>query len=239
MSFDPYELDRDYGAQRRAITEGEYTARTFLWMVLGLLITFGVAVACWLTNATLYIRVRAPYVSLILLIVTLVMAFTMVSRIESMSVGTARSIFIAFSAIFGFTVSIYLYLYELTSVVFVFLATAVYFGVLAAYGHLTKRNLAGFGPILFSGLIFLVIFGVLSLVIPALSALDTVVCLVGIAVFLGYTAYNTQRIRSFYHYYAGYPDMMEKASIFAALQLYLDFVNLFVYLLRFLGRSRN
>ena len=56
---------------------------------------------------------------------------------------------------------------------------------------------------------------------------------------LGYTAYDTQRIRAFYHYYAGYPDMLEKASIFAALQLYLDFVNLFLYLLRFLGRRRD
>ena len=65
------------------------------------------------------------------------------------------------------------------------------------------------------------------------------VCLVGIAVFLGYTAYDTQRIREYYHYYAGYPDMMEKASIFSALQLYLDFINLFLYLLRFLGKSRN
>mgnify|MGYP000345900814 CR=1 FL=1 len=68
---------------------------------------------------------------------------------------------------------------------------------------------------------------------------DSISCLIGIAVFLGYTAYDTQRIRAFYHYYAGYPDMLEKASIFAALQLYLDFVNLFLYLLRFLGRRRD
>ena len=76
----------------------------------------------------------------------------------------------------------------------------------------------------------------ISLFIPALSLFDSISCLIGIAVFLGYTAYDTQRIRAFYHYYAGYPDMLEKASIFAALQLYLDFVNLFLYLLRFLGR---
>lgn len=239
MSFDPYEFDRDYGTSRRAVTEGEYTARTFLWMVLGLMITFGTAVVCWAVNLTLYALYYMPFLPIVLLIVTLVMAFTMSARIERMSVGTAKSMFIAFSLIFGFTMSVYLYLYELGSIIFVFLATAVYFGILAAYGHFTKRNLAGIGPILFSGLIFLIVFGVLTLFIPAFTAFDTVVCLVGIAVFLGYTAYDTQRIRAYYHYYAGYPDMMEKASIFSALQLYLDFINLFLYLLRFLGKNRN
>ena len=242
MSFDPYEFDRDYTpnpANRRVVTEGQYTARTFLWMVLGLMITFGVAVVGWITNLTLYVYVYAPFVQLAVLIATLVMAFTMSARIEKMSVGTARSIFVAFSALFGFTLSIYLYVYRLDSMILVFLATALYFGVLAAYGHFTKRNLAGVGPILFSGLIFLVVFGLVSLFIPALTAFDTIVCLIGIALFLGYTAYDTQRIREYYHYYAGYPDMMEKASIFSALQLYLDFINLFLYLLRFLGKSRN
>ena len=239
MSFDPYEFDRDYNASRRVVTESQYTAQTFLWMVLGLMITFGVAVFCWATNATIYALVYIPYIQLIVLIATLVMAFTMSARIEKMAVGTARSLFIAFSAVFGFTMSVYLYLFELGSIIFVFLATAVYFGVLAAYGHFTKRNLAGLGPILFSGLIFLIVFGLITLFIPAFTAFDTIVCLIGIAIFLGYTAYDTQRIRAYYHYYAGYPDMMAKASIFSALQLYLDFINLFLYLLRFLCRSRN
>ena len=240
MSFDPYELDRDYGASgRKVITEGQYTARTFLWMVLGLMITFGVAVVCWATYATIYALVYIPYIQLIVLIATLAMAFTMSARIEKMAVGTARALFIAFSAVFGFTMSVYLFLFELGSVIFVFFATALYFAVLAAYGHFTKRNLAGFGPILFSGLIFLIIFGVITMFIPAFTAFDTIVCLIGIAIFLGYTAYDTQRIRTYYHYYAGYPDMMEKASIFSALQLYLDFINLFVYLLRFLGKVRR
>ena len=73
MSFDPYELDRDYGAQRRVVTEAEYTARTFLWMVLGLLITFGVATALWLTNLTLYALAAFPVLPVVLLVVTLVL----------------------------------------------------------------------------------------------------------------------------------------------------------------------
>ena len=190
MSFDPYEFDRSYGSSAHGISEGEYTARTFLWMVLGLMVTFGVAVLCWLTNATIYALILIPAVQVIVLIATLILSFVMVRRIGQMSVAAART-------------------------------------------------MSGIRPILFSGLLFLVIFGVISLFIPALSLFDSISCLIGIAVFLGYTAYDTQRIRAFYHYYAGYPDMLEKASIFAALQLYLDFVNLFLYLLRFLGRRRD
>ena len=239
MSFDPYEFDRSMVPEGQLETIGQYTAKTFLWMELGLMITFGVAIVCWITDATYYTYVYFPAAQLIALVATLILSITMARRIERMSVGTAKAMFIAFSALFGFTLSIYLYIYELQSVIFVFLATSVYFAVLAVYGHLTKRDLSSFGTILFSGLIFLIVFEIVTLFIPGFTALDQMVCLIGIAVFLGYTAYDTQKIKAYYSYYAGYPDMLAKASIFSALQLYLDFLNLFVYLLRFLGSKRN
>lgn len=238
MSFNPYEFDRDYTSVQGE-TLGQYTAKTFLWMVLGLLVTFGVAVGCWLTDATLYALYYIPYVHLIVLIATLVISFTMVRRLEKMAVGTAIGLFVLFSALFGFTLSIYLLVFHVTSVVLCFLLTAVYFGALAAYGFLTKRDLSGLRTILFSGLIFLIIFGLLSMFIPGLQMFDRVVCLIGIATFLGYTAYDTQKIRAYYNYYSVSPDMLAKASIFSALQLYLDFINLFLYLLRFLGNRRS
>ena len=238
MSFDPYEFDRGY-ASSQGDTLGQYTAKTFLWMVLGLLVTFGVAVGCWLTNATLYAVYYIPYVHLIVLIATLVISFTMVHRLEKMAVGTAIGLFVLFSALFGFTLSIYLLAFHVTSIVLCFLLTAVYFGALAAYGFFTKRDLSGLRTILFSGLGFLIVFGLLSMFIPGLQMFDRVVCLIGIALFLGYTAYDTQKIRAFYHYYSASPDMLAKASIFSALQLYLDFINLFLYLLRFLGNKRR
>ena len=200
MSFDPYEFDRDYGQSSRMESIGQYTAKTFLWMVLGLLVTFGIALLGWVTNATLYALAYVPYIHLIVLIATIVLSITMVSRIEKMSVGTARGIFIAF---------------------------------------FTKADLTRLRPILFTGLVFLFVFALVSLFIPGFTALDRIFCLAGIAIFLGYTAYDTQKIKAYYNYYAGYPDMLEKASIFSALQLYLDFINLFLYLLRFLGKSRN
>ena len=238
MSFDPYEFDRGY-ASSMGDTLGQYTAKTFLWMVLGLLVTFGVAVGCWITDALYYAFYYVPYIHLIVLVATLVLAFTMGHRIEKMRVGTAVAMFVAFSALFGFTLSIYLYVYELTVLAFCFLLTAVYFGALAAYGFLTKRDLSGIRTILFSGTIFLIVFGLLSMFIPGLQMFDRVICLIGIATFLGWTAYDTQKIKAFYSYYSASPEMLAKASIFSALQLYLDFINLFLYLLRFLGNKKR
>lgn len=238
MSFDPYEFDRGY-ASSQGDTLGQYTAKTFLWMVLGLLVTFGVAVGGWVTGMAGHIIIMYPIVPLAALIATLVISVVMVRRLEKMAVGTAIALFVTFSALFGFTMSIYFYRYSLEILAFSFLLTAVYFGALAAYGYLTKRDLSGIRPILFSGLIFLIVFGLLSMFIPALDMFDRVVCLIGIAIFLGYTAYDTQKIKAYYQYYSGYPDLLAKASIFSALQLYLDFVNLFLYLLRYMGKKNN
>lgn len=156
-----------------------------------------------------------------------------------MSVGAAVGIFVAYAAILGFTMSIYLLLYDLTALVLCFLLTAVYFGALAAYGFFTKRDLSGLRTILISGAMFLLVFWVLSLFIPGVMMFERIICMIGIAVFLGFTAYDTQKIKAFYSYYSASPDMLAKASIFSALQLYLDFINLFLYLLRFLGNRRN
>lgn len=199
MSFDPYEFDRGY-ASSQGDTLGQYTAKTFLWMVLGLLVTFGVAVGGWVTGMAGHIIIMYPIVPLAALIATLVISVVMVRRLEKMAVGTAIALFVTFSALFGFTMSIYFYRYSLEILAFSFLLTAVYFGALAAYGYLTKRDLSGIRPILFSGLIFLIVFGLLSMFIPALDMFDRVVCLIGIAIFLGYTAYDTQKIRAFYSY---------------------------------------
>ena len=229
MSFDPYEFDRNY-ASSQGETLGQYTAKTFLWMMLGLLVTFGVAVGCWVTNTTVYSLVYIPAVHIIALIAPIVLSVVFARRIEKMSVGAAIGIFVAYAAILGFTMSIYLLLYDLTALILCFLLTSVYFGALAAYGFFTKRDLSGLRTILISGALFLLVFWVLSLFIPGVMMFERIICMIGIAVFLGFTAYDTQKIRAFYNYYSASPDMLAKASIFSALQLYL---------LRFLGSRKN
>ena len=202
------------------------------------MVTFGVAVLCWLTNATIYALILIPAVQVIVLIATLILSFVMVRRIGQMSVAAARTMFLIFSALFGFTMSIYLLIYDLTSLVFAFLATALYFGVLAAYGRLTRA-----GPLRHpSDPVFRFAlsgdFWRDQLFIPALSLFDSISCLIGIAVFLAIppmTPSGSGRLPLLRRLprYAG------KGVHLRRLQLYLDFVNLFLYLLRFLGRRRD
>ena len=168
MSFDPHELDRSY-ARGGGDTLGQYVGKTFLWMMVGLLITFGVSILDWSTGLAWRLYVSAPGVQLVLLVGILVISITLSARIERMAVGTAVTLFLVYSALFGFTVSLYLLLFELPSVMLVFLLTAVYFGALAAYGFFTKADLSRIGPILFAGLIFLILFGIITWFIPAFT----------------------------------------------------------------------
>ena len=90
MSFGPREMDRDYGAPSGVITEEQYTTRTFLWMMLGLMVSFGVAILGWVTNITLYLLVSFPMIHLVVLLATLLLSITMASRVEKMSVASAE-----------------------------------------------------------------------------------------------------------------------------------------------------
>lgn len=242
-------MDRNHGSffdEERAREQaggmesvGAYTAKTFLWMFLGLLTTFVVAAVGYGSLATLYLLYYIPYSHIVLLVAELAVVFFLSARIQRLSIPVARALFFLYAVLNGIVFSAYFLIFDLTSLILVFAATAVYFGALAAYGYLTKADLSQLRPILVGGLIFLIIFGVLSMFIPGLEVLDRVVCLIGIAVFLGFTAYDTQKIRAYYQAYSGNPEMAQKASILSALQLYLDFINLFLYLLRFLGKRKN
>ena len=231
------EFDFDNGYEYLGESAGSYTAKTFLWMFLGLLTTFAVAFLGYFTGAILYVF-AIPYVHIVLLVAELAVVLVLSARIQTLHVGTARALFFAYAVLNGVVFSAYFLIFEMTSLILVFALTAVYFGGMALYGHVTKADLSRLRPILVGGLIFLILFAVLSLFLP-FGSLDRVVCLVGIAIFLGFTAYDTQKIRAYYEYYQGDQEMLARASIFSALQLYLDFINLFLYLLRFLGKAKK
>ncbi len=101
-----------------------------------------------------------------------------------------------------------------------------------------KLDISGIRPVLIGGLFLLIIFGLVSMFMD-LSGLETAFCYLGIVVFLGFTAYDTSKIRENYMTFSGNPELLEKAAVFSALELYLDFINLFLYILRLLNRSRN
>lgn len=217
---------------------GQYTAKAFLWMFAGLMVTFLVALAL-VASGLIWQVFSVPNLHIVLLVGTLAVVIILSRRLHKMSVGAARAMFFVYAILNGITFSVYLVAYDVFSLVLVFGATALYFGGMAIFGWVAKVDLSRIRNVLVGGLIFLIVFGLLSAFIPGLAMFDRLICLAGIAIFLAFTAYDTQKIKAYYAAYQGDSTMLKKASIFSALELYLDFINLFLYLLRILGRRRN
>lgn len=232
-------LNQHYGAYDAAQEYeplNRYTAKTFGWMFTGLLVTFLVAMTGYMTGLVWYVF-AVPYAVLVLGIAEVAVVLYMSARINKVSVGTARALFLTYSVLNGVVFSAYFLIYALPSMVFIFGATALFFGIMAAVGYTTRADLSNLRNFLLGGLVFLLVFWVAAMFIN-LERFEIVACTVGIFIFLVFTAYDTQKIRAYHQVYAQDPQMARKASIFSALQLYLDFINLFIYLLRVLGRRK-
>ena len=163
------------------------------------------------------------------------LAFVMVLSfgINRLSTGAAQMIFWAFAAIMGLSMSTIFLVYTGASIATTFFATSVAFLSLSLYGYTTKRNLQAFGTFLIMGVVGLIVASLLNLWVQS-SALQMGISAIGVLLFAGLTAYDTQRIKEMYAYVAG-TDMMGKAVIMGALSLYLDFINMFQFLLSFMG----
>ena len=214
-----------------------YTSKTFGWMFLGLLTTFAIAFGFYFTGAWMVLY-SIPALPFILMGAELIVVISLSARLEKLSVGAARGLFFLYALLNGLTFASLFVMYDVTALIFVFGLTALYFGALAAYGYFTKRDLSGLRTILVAGAVFLLLFWVLSIFLP-MSGFEKMICFVGLAIFMGFTAYDTQKIKQYFAMYGGNPQLAAKASIFCALQLYLDFINLFLYMLRLLGRRSN
>jgi len=160
-------------------------------------------------------------------------------RMDRMSAATARTTFLAFAAVMGASLSTLLLRYTGASVVQVFFVTAAAFGALSLYGYTTQRSLLGMGSFLMMGLFGLIIASLVNIFLAS-SALQFAISAIGVLIFAGLTAYDTQKLKEMYLYELGTPDgeVAAKASIFGALTLYLDFINMFQFLLSLMG-NRN
>lgn len=215
----------------------KYTAKTFSWMCLGLLITFASALIVALSPLSVMV-ITSPVLSIGLGVAQIGVVMFLSFRINKISASTATTLFLSYSFLTGITFSSLFYAYGFGQVIGVFLLTALYFGIMAAFGHYTKTDLSKLAPLLTGGVIFLIIAGVILMFVQ-IPPLQTGLCLVGIVIFLGSTAYDTQKIRAQYYAYQGNQAMLAKASVISALTLYLDFINLFIYLLRFMGNNNG
>lgn len=158
-------------------------------------------------------------------------------KMKSMSLQTAQLAFWGFAALMGLSMSNIFLVYTGTSIARVFFITAITFGSMSLYGYTTKRDLTGMGSFLFMGLIGVIIASVVNMFLQS-SMLHFIVSIVGVLVFVGLTAYDTQRIKATYYAVAGMGEAAGKAAIMGALSLYLDFINLFIMLLQFFGDRR-
>lgn len=230
-----YSFDSSYAP---GLTLNQYIARTYAWMFVGLTITFLLAWAMSASGAVFTLLIAFPQIAMILLIAELAVVFIFSARVHKNSVGVSRVLFVIYSVLNGVVFSVIFVVFEVTSLIAIFGLTALFFGGFALYGRFTKTDLSRLRPLLIGGLIFLLVAGVLSLFID-MSGLERLICTIGIVVFLCLTAYDNQKIKANYQFFYQDAVMLQKASIYSALELYLDFLNLFLYLLRFLGRSKN
>ena len=159
----------------------------------------------------------------------MVMSFGM----NRLSTAALQGLFWAFAGVMGLSMSAIFLVYTGPSIAITFFATATAFLSLSLYGYTTKRDLSGFGTFLIMGLVGLIVASLLNLFFQS-PVMNLVISAIGVLLFAGLTAYDTQRIKGMYDYVAG-TDMMGKAVIMGALSLYLDFVNMFQFLLSFLG----
>ncbi len=166
------------------------------------------------------------------------LAFVMVLSfgINRLQTSTAQAIYWAFTVVMGLSMSTIFLVYTGQSIATTFFATAAAFGGLSLYGYTTKRDLSAFGTFLIMGLVGLLVAMVINIFVQS-TALQMAISFIGVLLFAGLTAYDTQKIKSMYFYVAG-SDMVGKTVIMGALTLDLDFINMFMFLLRFMGDRR-
>jgi uncharacterized protein len=173
----------------------------------------------------------------VIMLAPLAFVFFLSFRIYKMSVPAAQIAFWAFAGVMGLSLSSIFLVYTGQSITQVFFVTAAAFGGLSLYGYTTKRNLSAWGTFLFMGLIGVVIASLVNVFLQS-SALQFAISVIGVLVFAGLTAYDTQRIKDGYSEVMGNATAMAKGAVMGALNLYLDFINLFVMLLQLFGSRR-
>lgn len=208
--------------------------KVYSWMVVGLGITASVAYYT-LESGLVYNVLNYMW---ILFFGTLGLVFVLSGAINKLSSTVASALFIAYSALTGVTFSTIALVYSGESIANVFFITAGSFAALSFYGYTTKKDLSGMGRFMFMGLVGIIIASIVNWFMAS-SMLHTMISIIGVIVFAGLTAYDTQKLKEMYEVQLQGNEIASKAAIIGALTLYLDFINLFLFLLRFLGGSRD
>ncbi len=224
-------------AEERERLEISFVHRVFAWMSIGLAITGGVAWAIGTSVDETWWNDHGGLL-LILIVAELALVFGLIFAINKISAAVATGAFFLYSALNGVTLSIIFAVYTTASIAGTFFITAGMFGTMAALGWITKRDLSKLGSILLMALIGLILASIVNLFVAS-SGLYWVVTFGGVVIFAGLTAHDMQRIKKLQESGAdAYSEQGRKTAVLGALSLYLDFINLFLFLLRIFGARR-
>ena len=232
-------MDRSvsYPVERTAAVPAEFVRNVFSWMFVGLALTSVAALYTAATPALLRAIFGNKVVFYALVFGELGLVLAISGAINRLSAGAATGLFLLYSALNGVTLASIFLVYTGASLAATFFVSAATFGAMSLYGYLTKRDLTSWGSFLFMGLIGVVIASLVNIFLHSpMVAWVASVC--GVIVFVGLTAYDTQKIKAIGAAGFGDEQMQRKASILGALTLYLDFINLFLMLLNLFGRRR-
>ena len=222
------------------LRENALMKNVYLWMILGLAVTAGIAFFVSTSEAALRFIFLNPIVTIAIFIAQLVLVMVLSGRVERLSTGAAVGTFLGYSALTGVTLSSIFLAYTGTSIAVAFMSALSVFIGGAIYGAVTKKDLRSWGGYLTMGLFGLIIASLLNMLFRS-SGLDLIVSVIGVVLFTGLTAWDSQRVSDINREYG--PSMtseeLTKLGILGALSLYLDFLNIFLYLVRIVGRSDN
>lgn len=221
-----YERGLEYDEGLRAFMLQVYNYMTFALAVSGM-ISLGIAM-----SPTAMETIWGSNLKWIFMFLPLVMSFALIGLISKMTAFAAKCFLTAFAAAMGASLSSIFAIFTSASIANVFFVSAATFGAASIYGYTTKKDLTKFGSFLIMGAMGLVIAGLVNLFLQSSAFAFAISCL-GVLIFTGLTAYDTQEIKSHYDYTEG--DERDKAGVIGALQLYLDFINIFISLLQLIG----
>lgn len=228
-------------AQAARIDEGlrAHMNKVYGLMSVAMVVTAGVAWAVGTNEAMLSVIFGSP-LKWVVMFAPLVMVFAFGALINRLSVAAAQLFFYVYAAAVGLSLSFIFAVYTGTSIAQTFLVTAIAFAGLSLYGYTTKKDLSGMGTFLIMGLIGLIVASIVNIFLAS-SALAFAISVIGVLIFAGLTAYDTQNIKNTYieHAVHGDQEWLGKAAIMGALNLYMDFINMFMFLLQFLGNREE
>jgi len=231
--MEPFETSYPRTAEQVITAQNTLLRQVYAWMGLGLLLTAAMSVVTLSSPALLELVFGNRLVFYGLIFGELGLVIAVSAAINRLSAATATALFLLYAALNGITFSVIFAVYTAESIASTFVVTAATFGAMSIYGYTTRRDLTNWGSFLFMGLIGIVIASVVNIFVES-SAASWVISAIGVIVFTGLTAYDTWKIKAM----AAAGAQGRKPAILGALTLYLDFINLFLMLLRLFGNRR-